>query len=222
MNTRFSSGRRRCCVTDWCILQMAGSRTLAVLRSLGSAGYDVWAPTGMTRRRKPRSTKYRDEPLALLTGVVFARYEDAPRLAAITQAPIREHPGFSLLMQRGTYGKVTDGSLDPLREFEAVKASEWSDFVAAEERARLERLRKKKGRRRAKGRLNAARSYVLGQTVRVEGPAFQGLTAKVIENKRNGGLVIDLGGMLGQIVVETCDLRPVHVDDAKPEQAPVA
>lgn len=62
---------------------------------------------------------------------------------------------------------------------------------------------------------------MLGQTVRVEGTAFQGLTAQVVENKRNGSLVIDLGGMLGQIVVETCDLRPVPVEDAKPEQASV-
>lgn len=206
---------------SWCILQMAGSRTLSVTRSLRSAGFDVWSPTGMVRRARPRSTKYRDEPTALLTGLVFARYEDAPRLAAIVQAPMQEHPGFSLLMQRGTYGRVTDASLDPLREFEAGKALEWADFVAAEEQARLEKLRKKKGRRRAKGRLNAARSYVLGQTVRVEGSAFQGLTAQVVENKRNGSIVIDLGGMLGQIVVETCDLRPVHVNDAQPEQAPV-
>ncbi|MBB4858275.1 hypothetical protein HNO88_001594 [Novosphingobium chloroacetimidivorans] len=205
----------------WCILQMSGGRTLAVTRSLRAAGFDVWAPTGMMRRARPRSRKYRDEPVALVSGVAFARLGDAPRLAAIVQAPVQEHPPFSLLMQRGTYGKVTDASLDPLRQYEMDKAAEWVDFVAAEEQARLEKLRKKKGRKRVKGRLNAARSYILGQTVRVEGPAFQGLTAKVLESKKKGTLVIDLGGMLGQLTVETCDVCPVHVDDAQPEKAPV-
>jgi hypothetical protein len=110
--------------------------------------------------------------------------------------------------------------LDPLRAFENDKAVEWAAFVVAEEKARLERIRKKKGRRRAKGRLNAARSYVMGQTVHVEGPAFQGLTATIVESKKNGTLVIDMGGLLGEIVVETCDVRPVHVHSGKSEQAP--
>ncbi len=208
-------------MTAWCILQMTGGRTLAVIRFLRAAGFEVWAPTGMVRRARPRSRKYRDEPLALVTGLVFARYEDAPRLSAITQSPASDHPAFSLLMQRGAYGKVNDASLEPLREFEIAKAAEWAEFVAAEDKARLEYLRKKKNRRRAKGRLNAARSYVLGQTVQVEGPAFQGLTARVIESKNNGSIVIDLGGFLGAIVVETCDLRPAHVTSAEPEQASV-
>jgi len=207
--------------TSWCILQTSGGRTLAVVRSLRSAGFDVWAPTGMVRRFRPRSTKYRDDPIALLTGVVFAPYEDAARLSAAAQSPVSQHPSFSLLMHQGAYGRVLDASLDPLRAFEIDKAIEWTGFVAAQERARLERIRKKKGRRRTKGRSNAARSYVLGQTVHVEGPAFQGLTAKVVESKKNGSLVIDLGGFLGEIVVETCDVRPVHVEGAQPEQAPV-
>jgi hypothetical protein len=194
---------------SWCILQTSGGRTLAVIRSLRSASFDVWAPTGMARRPRPRSTKYRDEPIALLTGVVFAPYEDAARLSAAAQSPISPHPSFSLLMHQGKYGRVPDAGLDPLRAFEVDKAAEWAEFVAAEERARLESLRKKKNRKRAKGRLNAARSYVLGQTVRVEGPAFQGLVAKVVENKKDGSLVIDFGGLLGDLVVEACDLRPV-------------
>lgn len=207
---------------DWCILQMSGPRTLAVVRSLRSVGFDVWAPTGMKRLKRPRSSKYRDRPTALLTCFAFAPYDDAPALGAIAASPEQDHPAFTVLMVNDVYGKVADRDLDGLRQHEADAAEEWTEFVAAEEQARLERIRKKKGRRKEKGRLNAARSYVLGQTVRVPTPAFQGLTAKIVENRRNGELVIEFEGMsLGKMTVEACGVKPVHVDGAKPEQAPV-
>lgn len=201
---------------------MASGRTLAVVRSLNAAGFQVWTPTGMKRIPRPRSTKYRDEQRALMTCFAFAPYEDAPRLAAIVQAPVQEHPAFSLLMYRDTYGRVPDASLQGLRDFEVNHAEEWATFVATEEADRLERLRKKKNKRKiGTSRLNAARSYVMGQTVRVEGTAFTSLTARVVENKRNGELVIEFDGSPMTLTVEACDVRPVHVNDAQPEQAPV-
>lgn len=211
---------KRAHISDWCVLRMASARTLAVVRSLREAGFDVWTPTGMTRRYRPRSTKYRDEDDALVKTFAFARYQDAPRLSALAHAPGQEHPAFTLLMHRERYGRVTDRALDGLREHEVDHAEKWKEFVAAEELKRLERLRKKKGRKTGSGRLNSARSYVLGQRVRVTAPAFQGLTGQVVENKRNGDLVITFDGLALELTVEACDLKPVHVREAKPEQAP--
>lgn len=198
----------------WCILQMSGPRTLSVVRSLRSAGFEIWLPMGMTRRKRPRSNKYRDEPEALLKALAFAPYEDAPRLSAIAQSIEHDHPPFSLLMHRDVYGKVADADLEPLREYETQRAGEWTAFVELEERMRLERIRKRKGRKRGKGRANAARCYVLGQTVRVEVSAFQGLTAKIVDSRRNGDLVIVFDGLPLPLTVEACDVKPVHVSNA--------
>lgn len=200
--------------STWCVLRMAGPRTLSVVRSLRAIGFDVWTPTGMQRRKRPRSNKYRDEPDALLKTFAFARYDDAPQLSAIAHSPAHDLPPFTLLMHRDMYGKVADRELDELRRYEVDQAEEWLAMLAEAERLRLEALRKKKNRKRSTGRTNAARAYVLGQTVKVAACGFQGLTGKVVENRRNGEMVIVFDGLSMELTVEACDLRPVQVQEA--------
>jgi hypothetical protein len=198
---------------------MAGPRTLKVVRFLAEVGIDAWTPQAMQRQKRPRSTKYRDVPAAALPTFAFADYDQLDQLLQIQHSPVSDHPAFTVFQYRGTIPHVEGAELEPLKQHEHRLADEWRDFCAAEERAALDRRRKKKTKNR-RGRSNPSRAYVLGQRVTVLDPAFEGLKATVLETPRNGHLVLDFGGLL-QIRVEACDVAPdsVHADELKPAKA---
>jgi hypothetical protein len=201
----------------WCILRTAGQHTLALAKSLTEAGLEAWAPARMHRRRRPRSDKYRDMLIPAFSGYVFARFHDLAELLLAQHAELSPHPAFTVLQSGQFYSWISDPQLDGLREAEARLAEEWNQFVDEEEQARLERIRKKKRRKPQRGRANPRRSYVLGQTVRVVDPAFTGLTAEIVELKRNGQVAIVIGEAM-KITVDACDVEVVQLSEASPER----
>jgi len=192
----------------WCILRMAGPRTLKVVESLRRAGYEIWTPATKRRRSLPRSTKYRDVEIAALPTFAFARYRDVADLNEITLAPHSDHPTFSILRHRGTFARVEDAALYPLREYQADLDARWEAFTKSD------RLSKKK-------RSGRAARYVMGQRVHLPDTAFHGLAGHVVEVRRNGDLIIVFESG-GKATVNPCFVEPVHVGSGSPEQGNAA
>ena len=190
---------------------MAGTRTLTVVRSLERAGIDVWAPTAMRRRYRPRSTKFTDSEAALLPGWAFARAEHLTDLLAIVHAPVSEHPPFRVLQRDEVPQLARDADLQSLRDYEARVRQDWEAFKEAA--ARQAKVKRKK---------TSARAYVLGQRVRVERPEFAGLEAEIVEIRKSGDLVLEFTGFLRGAAVPACDVVAIQLSDAKSEQTKAA
>lgn len=197
--------------TGWCILRMAGQRTLAVVSSLSQAGIGVWTPSTMRRKFRPRSTKYTDFRIPLLPSFAFADADQVRELLAIVHAPISAHPPFSIFTRGDEVQLVRDRDLEALREYERLAQEEWERFVAAA--ARDAKRKRKKSR---------AKAYVLGQRVRVDRPAFSGLEGKIVEIRNNGDLVLEFHGFLRGAAVPACDVEPIQLSTQSNERAPVA
>lgn len=170
-------------MSDWCILQMHPARTMPAFRALGGDGFDVWTPAAMRRRKVPRSRKYCDEVVAVLPGFVFARYDNLSRLCI----RIRYQHDIWLLSHRGQFPSLPDGELRPLREHEARLAENWEQFAAAERLARKRKARWTREQRNARS---------VGERVHIPDTAFQGLSGRITEVRRNGSLriVFESGG----------------------------
>lgn len=192
---------------SWCILQMSAPRTLRVVQSLRTAGFDVWAPSATVRRHIPRSHKYRDIEIALLPTFAFAQGDHLSQLLAIIHDPRSDHPAFSLFHGRDGQPYVGAINLQPLRAYEARKQQEWDALLATI--AREAKLRTKKSR---------ARAYVLGQRVRVEKSAWAGLIGKIVEKRHNGDLVLEFTGYSRDAVVASCDVEAIQLSEALSEQ----
>ena len=195
----------------WCILRMSGPRTLAVVGSLLAVGLDAWTPSSMTRRRRPRSDKYRDVEAAILPTFAFARYEQLGELLALSHAPGSDQPPYTVLHYRDGFPMVTDRDLEPLREYEAQLRQEWTAHLDA-----LARAAKRKGKK------SAARAYIMGQRVRVEKDAFAGLVGEIVEIRKSGDLVLEFSGFLRGTVVGSCDVRPIQLSASLSEQTKAA
>lgn len=197
--------------SDWCILQMTGQRTLRLVQSLGIAGIDAWTPVAMERKRRPRSKKFRDEPVALLPGFVFVEVGSLVDLLTIIHEPVSDHPPFSILQRHGEALTATDASLDPLREYEARMQDQWQAHLDAIQREAKQKRKK-----------TAARAYVLGQRVRIESEAFSGLVGKIVEIRNNGDLALEFTGFLRGTVVPSCDVRPINLSGSQSERTEAA
>ena len=184
--------------SDWCILQMTGQRTLRLMRSLSIAGIDAWTPVAMERKRRPRSKKFRDAPVALLPGFAFVEVGYLPELLAIIHAPVSDHPPFSILQRDSRALTASDASLDPLREYETRMQDQWQ--------AHLDAIRREAKQKRKK---TAARAYVVGQRVKIESEAFSGLVGKIVEIRNNGDLALEFTGFINGPVVPSCDVSPM-------------
>ena len=192
---------------SWCILQMAGPRTLTVVAQLQAEGLDVWTPIGKRRRHKPRSTKYTDVEYALLPTFAFGAVEDLPRLLALSHEPGSGFPPFRVFQRGDAIPTAPDAALAPLRRYEAELRSQWEGFIEAQARD-AKRKRKK----------NIARAYVLGQRVHIEREAFAGLTGKITEIRNNGDLVLEFAGFTLGTTVPSCDVRAIHLSGSLSEQ----
>ena len=85
---------------DWLILRTNGSRTLALAKSLESAGVEAWTPIGMVTRRDGRTRDRVKVPVPILPTFVFARYRHLAELQAARAAPVNPHPAFSIFRLR--------------------------------------------------------------------------------------------------------------------------
>lgn len=137
-------------MSDWCILQTQGPRTLALAESLCRSGFDVWAPVKTIQKRRPRSNQRRDMSVALLPGYVFARVEYLTDLLMEASHPVSQHPAFKVFKYGGRFPLVSERSLDSLRKIERRSLPE-----------------------------KVARQFKNGETVRITEGGFAGLTGIV-------------------------------------------
>lgn len=117
----------------WCILRTSGGNTLPVANALVDAGFEVWTPVEIQKRRIGRRREQREVPTAITPGIVFARESQLHDLVTMSRSPSLTHqvwnadlrrmeqrgcPFFSVFRYQGHYPRVTDRSLDPLRQAE--------------------------------------------------------------------------------------------------------
>jgi hypothetical protein len=196
--------------SSWLILRTSGGRTIPLVRSLAKAGITAWAPVAQHRKRRPRSNKYREYTAAVLPTFVFAPAADLGRLLAIVHAPVSDHPPFTVFQAGAGFPTIRDRDLQSLRDAEARMQAEWN--------GRLEAAARTSRRHRNK---SIARAYAMGERVRINAPAFAGLTGEIV-NIDGGYLALELGGLLSTIQIAACDVVKVQVDSALSEQDRVA
>jgi preprotein translocase subunit YajC len=164
-----------------------------VARSLTEAGFDVWTPVEVQKRRVGREREVKETTLPITPGIVFAREDCLHDLLTLARSPVLTYlawnperkrmerhgcPHFSVFRHLGQYPRVADRSLDPLRQAE-------------------QRLRP-----REQGPL-----LNIGDEVRIPSSAFGGLVGIVKKVQRRVAMVrvkATTGEML--IKVEMCDL----------------
>lgn len=181
--------------TDWCILRTSGAGTLALAQSLGEAGFAVWTPSEVRRRRVGRDRVMKESAHPIMPGIVFAAHYSIADLALLSRRPaltfsrwngetkrmeIRGCPNFSVFRHAGRYPRIADRSLDPLRQ--------------AEQRAQPRDL---------------AVVFNRGDAVRIPSAAFGGLSC-VVSDVHGRHAVVTLSGTMGdmRIKVDMCDLLP--------------
>lgn len=105
---------------DWCILTTAGTRTLALARSLAAAGIEAWTPQ-RTEHRTGRGKKRKEVvqiDVAITPTFVFVRAKHLPELFRIRDLPVSPHPAFRMLRHRDRVPVIRDSSLAALRAAE--------------------------------------------------------------------------------------------------------
>lgn len=196
----------------WCILRTTGGRTLPVAASLAGAGFDVWTPVEITRRRVRKGPTHvmveRSAPIA--PTFVFGRAAHLMDFARIVAAPTSPHPPFSVFHWDGRVPLVADSALAVLRatEAEAMAAIEAAREEVARQRKQEERIaamRTEQQRRRA---LRAVRrEFQRDALVKVSDvPALAGLTGRVIDSNGTTALVAFGGSLV--MTIEAWQLSP--------------
>lgn len=175
-------------VSRWCVLRMAGPRTLAVARSLAAAGFDVWTPVQKVIRRAPRTKASDHVEVPYTPTYVFVRDDRLDDLIAITLRPVSPHPRFSIFHHRGEIVRVRDAEIAGLRSCEA------------ESQRRLDQSRASKVKKiKARGA-----PYTVGDPVGLEAGPFAGLSGRIVESGERKTLVM-FGSL--SIEIETSTLR---------------
>ena len=172
----------------WCILRTAGARTLPLADSLAEAGFEVWTPRQVIKRRLRRNGEPAQISVAMLPTFVFARAIHLPDLARVLALAINPHPAFSIFRYAGRIPLIADSAADGLRR--------------EEERAALAE--------RKKERVNFAR----GAPVRVEDGAWQGLSGVVVSSSGKEA-VISFGGT-ARATIASWLLRVDDVEQREP------
>lgn len=163
-------------MSDWIILRMAASSTLNVAKSLADAGYEVWTPIEVEKRRAARSRKRIEREVPLMPTFVFARCDRLGDLVALSKSPALTYQAWDKELQRivtrgcpyfrvfrylDGYPRIADRHLDPLRQAEQ--------------------------RRKTKGKSN---NLMAGAAVRYPAAGFEGLTGTVQVVKGRYALVV--------------------------------
>src|SRR3546814_7537722 len=71
----------------WCILRMSGGNTLPVAAALADAGFDVWTPVEVQKRRVGRKREPIGISVPITPGIVFARDSQVPDLVTLSRSP---------------------------------------------------------------------------------------------------------------------------------------
>lgn len=213
-------------MTDqWCILRMAGPRTLAVAESLTEAGFEVWTPVKAIMRPAPKQRralmlglrrKMVEVDVAILPGFAFVAARSFHDILNITRNPFNGHPPFGLLQMKDRSPIIRESSLSGLRAEEA-KAAEIAEEVRLAQsrqdarRLRAERMRTDKAKRKA---LRSERKdFAEGAEVMVlDMPAMQGMVGSVVKSTGKTARV-NFGGVW-EVEVEAWQLVPNALMDA--------
>ncbi|UIJ43712.1 hypothetical protein LZK98_11485 [Sphingomonas cannabina] len=102
----------------WCVLRMAGPRTLSVASSLERAGLEVWTPIEIRRTKRQRGNEFVERPAPILPTFVFARARHLPAIISAMSDPTRDHPPFSVFRYNGRAPLLADTEIERLREVE--------------------------------------------------------------------------------------------------------
>lgn len=204
---------------QWIVLRTASAQTLPLVRSLQSAGFEVWSPVKTIMRPIPGQRraacmgtrrKMRELEVAILPGFVFADARSLVDVAAIAREPFNRHPGFTILHTAGRAPIIGERSLHGLREAERIAAE-----IAAENREatsrqearklRAERMRTERARRKALR--SERRDFKIGDAVTVLNmPAMQGMVGSIVKSNGRSAKVC-FGGAI-EFEVESWQIVP--------------
>ncbi len=176
-------------MTDWCILRMAAPRTLAVVKSLASAGLEVWTPIETRPCRKGRSRDRAAKAIPVLATFAFAKAQYLPELIRIREDPVSPHPDFSVFHHRDGIPLISDRDLDALRDFELTAA-------------------------RAYARKLPREMLKTGTHVRVSDDAFAGLNGVVLEESKGKFVMVAFPGWAIPVQIAQYQLRAIPHDAA--------
>jgi len=206
----------------WCILRTSGARTLPLLRSLQSDGYDVWTPVQTTMKLVRRgSDEKREVDGPILPTFVFARSHHLQALAAAARDPARSGPTFSIFHWGNRIPLVSAAAIVGLQlaermAQEALELQRQYDTREARRRARAAAQKTEHARRKALRAVH--RQFRIGAAVDIaEMPALAGMSGTVVESKGKSALVA-----FGKIVmeIEAWRLNPHDVqDEVQPARA---
>lgn len=169
----------------WCILRMAGSRTLGLAKSLNEAGIEAWTPARVQTIKRPRSTLTVSRDMPIAPTFVFAKAEHVRELLALASSPVSRHPQFSVFRHGGRIPLVSGAGLAGLK--------------SEEDRAKIKSRRAKR------------RALVMGQRVRINDGAYAGLNG-IVEKAKGRWVVVAFDGAV-EMTVDSWLLATDDVDD---------
>jgi hypothetical protein len=183
----------------WCILRMAGPRTLKVVEALNAAGLDAWTPTRRALKRRHRSTKEKVEFLAPITPTfAFVRAHHLDTLRAAMALPLSPFPAFSIYQWAGRIPAVSDGDITGFRLEEEAEVErfqiELAEYQVEHEKDQRGRLRLAYEAERLKHQRGALqRQMPAGSQVSIGTDSFAGMVGTVISSNHREAWV-DVGG----------------------------
>lgn len=183
-------------MTHWAILLCNGPRTLALAKSLTTAGIDTWTPRYVPKPKpeeadKPPVKRKLPRELPVFAGIVFCRMDHLLELARIRAQPYSKHPKFRFMPFAGGIARATDAEIQRLRR--------------AHEKAERNIRREKR------------RQLVLGQRTRFNKGIVAGMTGQVVKIVKKGKAAkVDFGGSF-EMEIDACDFPEILVsNDASP------
>jgi hypothetical protein len=111
------------------MLRTSPGRTLSLAKSLADAGLDVWTPSEIQSRRRPRSKATFEIQAPIMPTFVFARAAIIPDLLRILALPISPHPAFSVFRHLGRIPLLHDSEILNLRAVERNRLKKSHRYV---------------------------------------------------------------------------------------------
>lgn len=204
---------------QWCILRMAGPRTLALAHSLGRAGFTVWTPVKTIMRPIPGQRRnlllgtrraMREVNVPILPGFAFVDASQVAEVSSVAVDPLSPHHGFSVLQVAGRAPIIGSSSLSGLRDAEARAAEITEETRTAQSRhearkLRAERMRTERARRKALR--SERRDFAVGDAVMLTNmPAMQGMVGSIVKSNGRSAKVC-FGGAI-EFEVEAWQIVP--------------
>ncbi len=183
----------------WCILRTAGSRTLPLTESLTAAGFDVWTPSQLRRRRVPRKKAFVFTSYPVLPTFVFARADHVLDLYRLQSLPVSPHPNFSLFRNGLGVPLISDTDVNGLRRVAADMQAVLDGEVSKEQREAMRQHR---------------RDFDVGSLVHTDAGGFAGMTGVVQHGDGKWAWVL-FGGQM-KVKVDAFLLRTGAVQSQHP------